>query len=207
MEAIATPTATSVSGIGTTLPASRRTPSMWCGSTRSWMKLGSTLWSSRPSTTSSTFSSATSGFFFFDHFDAIGVSRYLPVLVYVKGFPERAAYIGHPMESYEREFNGSGSRPSAAPRAWAPTESRPQSKRSRGLRRKVKRICVERVFLPADAESALRADCPRRSSSKRSFRSNAFARRRRPRSRNTWARRAIWLSISCSRPWPAPGPA
>ena len=24
-------------------------------------------------------------FFFFDHFDAIGVSRYLPVLVYVKG--------------------------------------------------------------------------------------------------------------------------
>jgi Xaa-Pro aminopeptidase len=24
-------------------------------------------------------------FFFFDHFDAIGVSRYLPMLVYVKG--------------------------------------------------------------------------------------------------------------------------
>ncbi len=44
-------------------------------------------------------------FFFFDHFDAIGVSRYLPVLVYVKGDPERAAYIGHPMESYERELN------------------------------------------------------------------------------------------------------
>ncbi len=34
-------------------------------------------------------------FFFFDHFDAIGVSRYLPILVYVKGRPERAAYIGH----------------------------------------------------------------------------------------------------------------
>ena len=38
-------------------------------------------------------------FFFFDHFDAIGVSRYLPILVYVKGHPERGTYIGHPMES------------------------------------------------------------------------------------------------------------
>src|SRR5277367_5797902 len=44
-------------------------------------------------------------FFFFDHFDAIGVSRYLPVLVYVKGRAERSSYIGHPMESYERELN------------------------------------------------------------------------------------------------------
>src|ERR1700759_5164178 len=50
-------------------------------------------------------------FFFFDHFDAIGVSRYLPVLLYVKGDPERATYIGHPMESYEQELN----------RFWVPT--------------------------------------------------------------------------------------
>ena len=34
-------------------------------------------------------------FFFFDHFDAIGVSRYLPILVYAKGRPERSIYIGH----------------------------------------------------------------------------------------------------------------
>ena len=33
-------------------------------------------------------------FFFFDQFDAIGVSRYLPILVYVKGHPERSSYIG-----------------------------------------------------------------------------------------------------------------
>src|ERR1700683_2903877 len=50
-------------------------------------------------------------FFFFDHFDAIGVSRYLPILVYAKGRPERSSYIGHPMESYERELN----------RFWVPT--------------------------------------------------------------------------------------
>ena len=37
-------------------------------------------------------------FFFFDHFDAIGVSRYLPLLVYVKGRPDQSTYIGHGME-------------------------------------------------------------------------------------------------------------
>ena len=30
--------------------------------------------------------------FFFDHFDAIGVSRYLPLLVYVKGRPDESTY-------------------------------------------------------------------------------------------------------------------
>ena len=43
-------------------------------------------------------------FFFFDHFDAIGVSRYLPLLVYVKGRPEQSTYIGHGMESYEKDL-------------------------------------------------------------------------------------------------------
>src|SRR5271163_2407621 len=43
-------------------------------------------------------------FFFFDHFDAIGVSRYLPLLVYGKGPLDQAPYVGHPMESYEREL-------------------------------------------------------------------------------------------------------
>ena len=37
-------------------------------------------------------------FFFFEHFDAIGVSRYLPFLVYVKGRPDQSSYVGHGME-------------------------------------------------------------------------------------------------------------
>jgi len=32
--------------------------------------------------------------FFFDTMDAMGLSRYLPVLVYAKGAPEKAAYFG-----------------------------------------------------------------------------------------------------------------
>jgi Xaa-Pro aminopeptidase len=43
-------------------------------------------------------------FLFFDYMDAIGVSRYLPVVVYQKGRPDNTAYIGHPMESHEKEL-------------------------------------------------------------------------------------------------------
>ena len=43
-------------------------------------------------------------FFFFEHFDAIGVSRYLPFLVYVKGRPDQSSYVGHGMESYEKDL-------------------------------------------------------------------------------------------------------
>jgi Xaa-Pro aminopeptidase len=99
-------------------------------------------------------------FFFFDHFDAIGVSRYLPVLVYVKGDPERATYVGHPMESYENELN----------RFWVPTFSGSARgstdgmdaaiERLTSLAPKAKRIGIERAFLPSDAESALRKGIP-----------------------------------------------
>ena len=51
-------------------------------------------------------------FFFFDYMDAIGVSRYLPVLVYVKGRPDQAAYVGNrSWSSYEQELG----------RFWVPT--------------------------------------------------------------------------------------
>ena len=36
--------------------------------------------------------------FFFDNMDAMGISRYLPVLVYPKGAPQKAGYFGHGME-------------------------------------------------------------------------------------------------------------
>ena len=99
-------------------------------------------------------------FFFFDHFDAIGVSRYLPVLLYVKGDPERATYIGHPMESYEQELN----------RFWIPTFIGSARMSTDGIKAAIerlatlapraKRIGIERAFLPADAESALRNGLP-----------------------------------------------
>jgi Xaa-Pro aminopeptidase len=98
-------------------------------------------------------------FFFFDHFDAIGVSRYLPLLVYVKGRPDEAAYVGDPMESYERALG----------KFWVPTveaargtldAAQHAADHLRKLGARLRRIGVERAFLPADAEEFLRRALP-----------------------------------------------
>src|SRR5882672_11227208 len=41
--------------------------------------------------------------FFFDYMDAMGVSRYLPIVVYPKGAPDKAAFMGHRLENHQRE--------------------------------------------------------------------------------------------------------
>ena len=84
----------------------------------------------------------------------------MPIFVYVKGHRERATYIGHPMEKYERELN----------RFWVPTFRSNARTSTDGMKHaveqlltltpKVKRIGVERAFLPADAEEVLRAGLP-----------------------------------------------
>jgi Xaa-Pro aminopeptidase len=94
-------------------------------------------------------------FFFFDYMDAIGISRYLPVLVYVKGRPDRAAYVGNHMESYEQELG----------RFWVPTV-RPDASGTldaiglavehlRSLGKPPRRIGVETAFMPVEAWQAL----------------------------------------------------
>ncbi len=44
-------------------------------------------------------------FFFFEAADAAGLSRYLPLIVYRRGRPEDAVYIGNPMERDEEQLN------------------------------------------------------------------------------------------------------
>src|SRR5215813_13482275 len=41
--------------------------------------------------------------FFFDYMDAMGLSRYLPVVIYPKGAPDKAAFFGHRLEGFQRE--------------------------------------------------------------------------------------------------------
>src|SRR5438094_3910354 len=41
--------------------------------------------------------------FFFDYMDAMGLSRYLPIFIYPKGAPEKAAYFGHRLENFQRQ--------------------------------------------------------------------------------------------------------
>jgi Xaa-Pro aminopeptidase len=98
-------------------------------------------------------------FFFFDHFDAIGVSRYLPLLIYVKGRPDQSTYIGHAMESYEKELG----------KFWTPVlqtagasldAAQLAADHLGGLGSKLKRVGIERAFLPADAGDFLRRKLP-----------------------------------------------
>ncbi|MEH2534191.1 Xaa-Pro aminopeptidase [Bradyrhizobium sp. AZCC 1588] len=92
---------------------------------------------------------------FFDYMDALGVSRYLPVLIYPKGAPDKAAYIGHRLETHQR---------AVAP-LWVP-QVRTEGNGSldavllaAGLIKSagvpMKRIGVEMPFLPMDAGRTL----------------------------------------------------
>jgi Xaa-Pro aminopeptidase len=99
-------------------------------------------------------------FFFFAHFDAIGISRYLPLLVYFKGHPERSSYIGHPMEAYERDL-GKFWMASIQPAARASLDAMQLAVDHLGkFGPPPKRVAVERAFLPAEAEALLRAGLP-----------------------------------------------
>lgn len=94
-------------------------------------------------------------FFFFDTMDAVGVSRYLPALVYQKGKPENAAYFGCGMESYEKELGKFW--PSKLELAEVGSKET-MKKASEHIKKLsgVRRVGVESAFLPADGEAVLR---------------------------------------------------
>lgn len=90
-------------------------------------------------------------FFMFDYMDAIGLSRYLPILVYPRGAPEKAAYIANPNERYEQETRGFWPATVVA-KARGTTDAMAfcvDHLRAIGADRG--RIGVEAGFLPADA--------------------------------------------------------
>ncbi len=96
-------------------------------------------------------------FFFFEAMDAIGVNRYLPAVVYQKGKPETAAYVGNSMEAYEKEL-GKFWPQSLYLSTWSGPETMQRvvdhiSKLGPGVRR----VGIEAAFIPADAEKTLRS--------------------------------------------------
>src|ERR1700690_392371 len=97
---------------------------------------------------------------FFDYMDATGVTRYLPVLIYPKGAPEKAAYIGHRLEKFQTQ-----NKPLWTPETQTSTAGSVDAMqkavdyiRKAGL--KTKRIATEFGFLPYDASIVLRAAFP-----------------------------------------------
>jgi Xaa-Pro aminopeptidase len=94
---------------------------------------------------------------FFDTMDATGITRYLPVLVYPKGQPEKAAYIGHRLEKFQVQVNPlwiADMQTTSAGSVDA-MQKAIESIRKQGLR--PKRIAAEFGFLPYDAANALRS--------------------------------------------------
>jgi Xaa-Pro aminopeptidase len=93
--------------------------------------------------------------FFFDYMDAMGLSRYLPVMVYAKGAPDKAAYFGHRLENFQRENHP----------FWTPVQQCNSSgsvdtmqKAIEHIRKsgiKTAGIGAELSFLPVDAGKAL----------------------------------------------------
>jgi Xaa-Pro aminopeptidase len=98
--------------------------------------------------------------FFFDTMDAIGITRYLPVVVYVKGAPQKAGYFGHRMEAYQTELRPFWVSEINTKSSGAVDVIERAAEYVRGLTVRPKRIGVELSFIPAATASALRNAFP-----------------------------------------------
>ena len=97
---------------------------------------------------------------FFDYMDATGITRYLPVLVYPKGAPEKAAYIGHRLEKFQREISPMWT-PETQTNTWGTVDAMQKAvDHMRKIGLKPKRIATEFGFLPYDASQVLRTAFP-----------------------------------------------
>jgi Xaa-Pro aminopeptidase len=99
-------------------------------------------------------------FFFFDRMDAIGQSRYLPILIYPRGEAGKSAYFGNAMESFEQELTPLWV-PEMHPNFWGALDATAAA--SAYLMRiglASGRIGVETAFLPADAFRELQSALP-----------------------------------------------
>ncbi len=97
-------------------------------------------------------------FFFFESMDAIGTSRYLPVLVYRKGRPDQAAYVGCFMESFEKELGRFWMSSLSLGATGSEAAMREAAAHIKRLGGGIRRVGVEASFLPVDADRVLRTE-------------------------------------------------
>jgi Xaa-Pro aminopeptidase len=98
--------------------------------------------------------------FFFESMDAMGLSRYLPVLVYPRGGRQKTAYFGHRMEGFQKEndpFWVSEAQTNSSGSVDTMQKAVDHVRRS-GAR--PRRIGAELAFLPVDAGTVLRNAFP-----------------------------------------------
>ncbi len=95
---------------------------------------------------------------FFDQFDALGISRYLPFLIYPRGRPEHAVYIGNAQEDSEAE-TGRFWCPTVETTCWGTLDAVDRAIKSvRRLAGTAATIGAEFAFLPMDAGDVLRTE-------------------------------------------------
>jgi Xaa-Pro aminopeptidase len=99
-------------------------------------------------------------YFFFEHADAIGIGRYLPIVGYVRGRPERAFYVGAGNEAWGLEVFPVWT-PNTITRSWTSVDSaRAAVEFIRKGGYTSGRIALELSFIPADAMDTLRRELP-----------------------------------------------
>jgi Xaa-Pro dipeptidase len=99
-------------------------------------------------------------FIFFSAMDAIGHSRYLPVIAYVKGAPEKTAYVANKMEGGEHA-NHPFWTPHFLPMSWGSVDSMTEAVRHlKDHAPASPRIGVEPSFLPFNSAKVLEAAFP-----------------------------------------------
>ena len=99
-------------------------------------------------------------FIFFSAMDAIGHSRYLPVVAYVRGAPDRTAYVANKMEGGEHA-NHPFWTPHFLPMSWGSTDSMAEAVRHlKDHAPASPRIGVEPSFLPMNSAKVLEAAYP-----------------------------------------------
>ena len=99
-------------------------------------------------------------FIFFSAMDAIGHSRYLPVLIYAKGKPDVSAFIGNKMEGGEGQ-NHPFWVPTFEPSTWntqEPIQLAATHLKKLGI--SPNRIGIEPSFMPVDAYQLLQSSFP-----------------------------------------------
>jgi len=95
-------------------------------------------------------------FIFFSAMDAIGHSRYLPVVVYEKGRPENAAYVANRMEGGEHH-NHPFWTPAFHAETWGTLDAAARAaEHLRKIGKAGGRIGIEPAFLPMDAYGLLK---------------------------------------------------
>lgn len=94
----------------------------------------------------------------FHSMEAIGHTRYLPIVLYQKGNPGRAAYIGNAMETHEHEVNPFWT-PDVHLKSWGTDDAAAEAaRRLQALDLSRARIGVEPSFLPYDALQVLQRE-------------------------------------------------